>query len=153
MKPKKRKQYISLMEEYLPSEPCNCEICKAYCIRPGWWTVEEASIAIDAGYGDRMMLEMSLDLTFGVLSPAYKGCEQNFALQEYSHFGCIFFSNNLCELHDNGFQPLECRFCHHSREGLRQKCHADIEKQWLTPAGQALVAKWITMSRIRCLLR
>lgn len=95
------------------------------------------------------MLEMSPDFTFGVLSPAFKGCEQNFALQEFSHLGCNFLSNHLCELHGTGFQPLECRFCHHSRKGLGQKCHNDIEKDWLTVAGQTLVAKWLTVSGIR----
>ena len=46
-----------------------CEVCLTYCARPGWWTVEEAARAMDAGYSDRMMLEISPELTFGVLSP------------------------------------------------------------------------------------
>ncbi len=44
-------------------------------MRPGWWTVQEANEALHAGLGKRMMLEMSPDLSFGVLSPAFKGCE------------------------------------------------------------------------------
>jgi hypothetical protein len=38
----RKKKHRSLREEYPPSEPCSCEICKSYCVRPGWWTVEEA---------------------------------------------------------------------------------------------------------------
>jgi hypothetical protein len=143
----KRKYRHSLNEKYPPSEPCTCEICRAYCLRPGWWTVDEASKAIAAGYGDRMMLEISPELTFGVLSPAFKGCEKNFALQEFSRFGCNFLSNGLCELYGTGLEPLECRFCHHSRKGLGQKCHADIELDWNTPNGQTLVAKWVGMCK------
>lgn len=139
----KRKRNRSLEEKYPPSEPCGCEICRNYCARPGWWTVDEAQKAIDAGYGRRMMLEMSPELTFGVLSPAFKGCERNFALQECSKNGCNFFSNSLCELHGTGYEPLECLFCHHSRKGRGDKCHADLEQNWKTPAGQALVLSWI----------
>ena len=132
-----------MKKRYPPSEPCGCEICRSYCIRPGWWTVEEAAQAIKAGYGSRMMLEISPDRSFGVLSPAFRGCEQKYALQEYSYNGCNFLKNELCELHGTGFEPLECLFCHHLRKGLGQKCHTDIEKDWRTPAGQILVKKWI----------
>lgn len=133
----------ALKAKYPPSSPCDCETCRAFCIRPGWWTVEEAQKALDAGYGGRMMLEMSEDFTFGVLSPAFKGCERNFALQEYASAGCNFLSNGLCELHGTGLQPLECRFCHHSRKGRGPKCHADIARDWETNEGKLLVARWI----------
>jgi hypothetical protein len=113
-----------------------------YCKRPGWWTVEEPLAAINAGYANRMMLEMAPEMTFGVLSPAFKGCEGNFALNVFSVNGCNFLKNNLCDLHGSGYQPIECRFCHHSRKGLGKICHADIEKDWHTAAGQSLVAHW-----------
>ena len=41
----------------------------------GWWTVEQAAEAISTGLAFRMMLEIAPELTFGVLSPAFKGCE------------------------------------------------------------------------------
>lgn len=134
-----------LKEKYPPSDPCSCDICRSYCIRPGWWTVEEAGDAIKAGYGHRMMLEISPEMTFGVLSPAFKGCEGNFALQEYADKGCNFLKNGLCELHGTGYEPLECLFCHHLRKGLGQECHSDIEMDWRTPAGQGLVKIWLEL--------
>ena len=137
----------SLAEKYPPSEPCGCKICLSYCQRPGWWTVKEAAAAIEAGYGVRMMLEMSPERTFGVLSPAFKGCEVKFAEQAYSSNGCTFLKENRCELHGTGNQPLECRFCHHDRIGLGPRCHADIEKDWNTPAGRALVVKWSNLTK------
>ena len=132
----------SLIEKYPPSEPCNCTICLSYCKRPGWWSVKEASCAIEAGYGIRMMLEMSPERSFGVLSPAFKGCEMAFATNAYSSHGCTFLNDNHCELHGTGLQPIECRFCHHDRTGLGLRCHADIEKDWNTSAGRALVVRW-----------
>jgi hypothetical protein len=136
----KRKK--NLAEKYPPSEPCACEVCLSYCKRPGWWTVAEAARAIEEGFANRMMLEMSPDRKYGVLSPAFKGCEAFFAFELYADRGCNFLKNNRCELYGTGLQPLECRFCHHDRPGLGPLCHADLEKDWNTPAGQALVVRW-----------
>jgi hypothetical protein len=89
-----------------------------------------------------MMLEMSPELTFGVLSPAFKGCEGAFAAQLFAKRGCTFLKDERCELFGTGFQPLECRFCHHDRPGMGPRCHADLEKDWNTPAGRGLVVRW-----------
>lgn len=124
---------INLSKKYPPSKPCSCDICLNYCQRPGWWTVEEATKAIEAEYAGRMMLEMSPELTFGVLSPAFKGNEGHVALQIFAGQGCTFLKDNLCELFGTGLQPLECRFCHHTRRGLGQKCHLAIEQDWYSP--------------------
>ena len=132
----------SLAEKYPPSEPCACETCLAYCARPGWWTVEEAARALDAGYGARMMLEMAPDRSFAVLSPAFKGNELAFAKQIFAGQGCTFLKDARCELYGSGLQPLECRFCHHDRIGQGPLCHASLEKDWNTAAGVALVVRW-----------
>jgi len=126
-----------------PSESCSCEVCLTFCVRPGWWSVEEANQAIELGYADRMMLEVSPELTFGVLSPAFKGCEMNFALQEFSYNGCTFLENDLCELFGSGIEPLECKFSHHNHFGQGKKCHDALEKDWNTFRGQKTVEKWI----------
>ena len=139
----------TLREKYPPSEPCTCEICVGYCIRPGWWTVEEATQALEAGYGPRMMLEIAPELNFGVLSPAFKGCERAIATNQFAKNGCVFLNHDRCELFGTGHVPLECRFCHHERRGLGPNCHADLEKDWKSPAGQALVNQWIKQVGLR----
>jgi len=141
----KAKHDRALALKYPPSEPCSCEICLRYCVRPGWWTVQEAEAAMRAGYGSRMMLEVSPERSFGVLSPAFQGCERSFALQHFADRGCNFLRDNRCELHGTGFQPLECRFCHHDRTGLGPQCHAELENDWHIPAGRALVVRWTTL--------
>ena len=90
-----------------------------------------------------MMLEVAPELTFGVLSPAFRGCEKSFAANQYSRNGCNFLRNDRCELYGTSHQPLECRFCHHDRQGLGPRCHADLEKDWKTTEGQALVRAWM----------
>ena len=139
---RKRKQSHSLNEQFPVSPPCSCKICQSYCQRPGWWSVEEAAQALQAGYANRMMLEISPEHDFGVLSPAFGGCEGRFALQEFAKNGCTFLSDGLCELHESALEPLECRFCHHTRVGRGPQCHAALEKDWHTPAGQTLVENW-----------
>lgn len=95
-----------------------------------------------AGYAQRMMLEMSPDFSFGVLAPAFKGCGGRFALEIFADDGCNFLKNDRCELFGTGLQPLECRFCHHDRQGLGDKCHHALERDWNTPEGKSLVVKW-----------
>ena len=131
-----------LHKKYPPSEPCSCDICRKYCIRPGWWTVGEAKKTIEAGFADKMMLELSPELTFGVLSPAFRGNEGNVAVQLFADRGCTFLKNDLCELFGTDLRPLECRFCHHSRCNSGQHCHNDIEKDWNGKAGQRLIISW-----------
>ena len=132
----------SLREKYPPSEPCSCDVCLSYCKRPGWWTVEEASRAIQSGYAQRMMLEISPGNDFGVLSPAFKGNEVNYARQAFAGNGCTFLRNGRCELFGTGLQPLECRYCHHERAGLGVQCHRDIEEEWKQNEAKRLIVRW-----------
>lgn len=139
-----------LLAKYPPSPPCACEVCSAYCRRPGWWTVREAATAIEHGYGARMMLEVSPDRRLGVLSPAFKGNEGLYAANEFSGTGCTFWAaDGTCELHGSGVQPLECRFCHHDRPGDGPRCHRDLEKDWNSASGRALVARWARAAGLR----
>ncbi len=139
----KQKDEVALNRRFPPSEPCGCDVCRGYCARPGWWTVAEAERAMNAGYARRMMLELSPELTFGVLSPAFRGCEGNYALQIYAGNGCTFLQKGLCALHGTGLEPLECLYCHHERKGLGQACHTALEADWRTAAGQKLVLYWV----------
>ncbi|NMB62814.1 MAG: hypothetical protein GYA18_10815 [Chloroflexi bacterium] len=145
---RKHRQALTLYQRFPPSEACNCEICRSYCARPGWWNVIEATKSLQFEFSERIMLEIAPERTFGVLSPAFKGCEGSFALQEYAHNGCTFLQNGLCELFGSGLQPLECRFCHHTRFGLGSQCHAALENNWKTTAGQALVERWAKKHRL-----
>jgi hypothetical protein len=110
-------------------------ICLNYCRRPGWWAVAKAARAVNKGYAGRMMLEMSPELSFGVLSPAFSGNKANLAMQVFADQGCTFLIENLCELFGTGLLPLECRYCHHTRIVLGKKCHDALEKDWCSKAG------------------
>ena len=138
---------MNIIESFPPSEPCSCEICTKYCQRPGWWTIEEFERVLESQYYHRVMLEVAPELTFSVLSPAFKGCESNFALQDYAKNGCNFFINGLCELFGTNVQPLECRYCHHERAGKGIECHTAIENEWNSHEGKKLVEVWIDKVR------
>ncbi len=132
----------ALAVRFPPSEPCACDVCRAYCARPGWWMVRQAAQALAAGYGDRMMLEVAPDMAFGVLAPAFRGCEGRVALQQYARNGCTFLQDGGCALHATPHLPLECAFCHHGRPGQGQACHAALEADWRSAEGRALVKRW-----------
>ena len=139
----------NLVKKYPPSEPCDCQVCLSYCQRPGWWTVAQAGNAFRAGYSGRMMLEVSPEHKFAVLSPAFKGCEGGFALQEFATQGCNFLlPDQHCELFGSIFQPLECRFCHHNRPGLGPLCHAIW--RWTGKQRQAFCWSGAGASRLGC---
>ncbi|HNX44953.1 MAG TPA: hypothetical protein PLJ84_12085, partial [Bacteroidales bacterium] len=133
---------MAIENEFPPSWPCSCDTCVSYCRRPGWWTVREAEMAVAAGYAGRMMLEIAPELNFAVLSPAFRGNEGNYALELYAAEGCTFLVNNLCELFGTGLQPLECRYCHHEREGMGENCHQAIEAEWNTDDAKRLIVRW-----------
>jgi hypothetical protein len=137
-----------LHKKYPPSPPCNCEECRNYCKRPGWWSVAEAERAFRDGYANRMMLEIAPEGNFGVLSPAFKGNEGQIALKQFSQNGCTFFSDGLCELYGTGYEPIECRFCHHSRKGLGIKCHLELELDWHTNRGANLIKTWCKETKL-----
>ena len=140
--------HFTLEKKFPASPPCTCDVCRNYCRRPGWWSVEQADRAITAGLSDRMMLEVSPELTFGVLSPAFKGNEANIALQPFAGKGCTFLLEDLCTLFGSGLQPLECRFCHHTRQNQGVACHAALERDWNSPRGQKLVIQWNQVTRV-----
>lgn len=134
-------QYQTMSELFPPSASCHFDVRQS-CQRTGWWTVEEAQRAMKNGLSLRMMLDVSPDLSYGVLSPAYRGCEGNVALNSLKKNGCAFDADGSCRLHNTGLQPLECRFCHHTRVDLELKCHEALDWDWRTPQGQALVQAW-----------
>ncbi len=134
---------INLHKKYPPSPPCGCDICRAFCRRPGWWSVAQAAAALRGGLGKRMMLEVAPERTYAVLSPAFRGCEGKLATQTYANQGCTFLrEDDSCELHASPYLPLECAFCHHERAGLGKQCHADLRADWRTPEGRQLVRVW-----------
>jgi hypothetical protein len=42
---KRKRRIKTLQERNPPTEPCGCDVCRGYCKRPGWWTVEEGAPA------------------------------------------------------------------------------------------------------------
>lgn len=132
-----------LYKKYPPSESCSCSECQSYCTRPGWWLPKEAEKAIAHGYAKRMMLEVSPVYNYAVLAPAFKGNEGRYALRIFSSNGCTFFNNQRCDLYSQNLQPLECRFCHHSRKGKGIQCHISIGNEWKKEYARKLIAHWM----------
>ena len=87
------------------------------------------------------MLEMSPDFGFGVLSPAFKGNENEIAVQEYAENGCTFLKDDLCELFGSGLEPLECRFTHHAR----LEWDPNAIRRWKGTGGRQKASNWLSV--------
>lgn len=140
---------IALELRYPDAPACSCKLCKAQCHRPGWMTVEEAKAAIAAGYGDRLMIDylhLGGDQFIGVLCPAYTGREGKLAEWSGGVGGCVLqTADGLCEIHDSGFKPLECRTASHDPSKAKRRpgnIKEDIAREWMSLEGVLLLRLW-----------
>lgn len=125
---------------------CSCEKCVKACKRyPGWFSVEEASRAIDGGHAKRLMLDWyAADPDIYVLAPAgqgYEGKSAPFWPDEYMQ--CTFLINDRCTIHDSGFKPRMCcesMIC--QQTGPSKK---DFTEDWDTDEGRDLINRWWEM--------
>ena len=137
---------------------CTCERCADLCRRnPGWMTPTEARGAIAAGYGPRLMcdwLEPSEELgnndRIHVLAPASVGCEGWYApefdiwelmIGPPNKGKCIFFKTGLCEIHESGFKPLQCREALACGEKVGIDNY-EMARLWNSDDGRELVDFW-----------
>lgn len=90
---------------------CDCSVCRNMCRTPGLATPQEIMTLIEKGYEKRLqttiwgvgMLLGITDKPIGMVQP------------RIVNGWCTFRKKNgLCELHDLGLKPTECRLAHHS---------------------------------------
>jgi hypothetical protein len=140
---------------------CTCERCVKMCqSRPCWGTPEDMKAIIDAGLGDRLMVDMDgyydsngfAEVGPRVLCPGAVGHEgsDNDMLHVSSGWGdrypsnpCTFLKDGLCELHALGLKPTEGRrvTCVHGDTSWHG-VHDEMENAWKTAEGSDLVEKW-----------
>lgn len=148
---------------------CTCPKCVRACRHtPGWMTPEEAARAIDAGLGERLMVDWWVrwpgehareDGKLLLLCPASRGSEGDFHRDWYGDDwdpmaffsppkgkgACTFLTKEeRCSIHDSGHKPIECRevmVCGNEEDydGL----HENVAGLWATEEAQALVARWV----------
>lgn len=121
---------------------------------PGWMSPEDAEKAMEAGLAGRMMRDWYVSGgNIDVLAPASIGCEGRdapdmdlgsmlkFLIQgSWGKGRCTFLKDGLCELHDSGYKPMQCResYCCKS-EG---PSNLEMSEMWDTPYGRQMVARW-----------
>jgi hypothetical protein len=113
--------------------------------RPCWGTPKDAAAIIEAGLGDRLMLDYwansETDDTY-ILAPAIVGYERN-RTPFWPRGRCTFLTKKgLCELHDAGLKPTEGRLAMCGRGKTPPNLHETVAKEWETPEAIALVASW-----------
>jgi len=142
---------------------CSCKECARLCERqPGWPTPQEARMAIEAGYADRYMRDWwdGHEKVY-IICPASKDCGGREAPEIPDSDGflggfmaiaagwtkgrCVLLKDGLCEIHDSGFKPVQCREalgCKavDPRDGRSQ--NEDVMKLWDTDEGREVVKLW-----------
>jgi hypothetical protein len=129
------------MKQYIKTQ-CVCEICKEMCVRrPCWPSPDEVVKLIEAGYGDRLMLDYwCADPDINIIAPACIGSERSRA-PSFRFTRCTFIGAlGLCELHDIGLKPIEGRLTHH--DGDLKDLHYDVAMLWESDEGREVVQKW-----------
>lgn len=132
---------------------CSCVKCQDMCKRPCWGTPQEIQKIIDAGFGDRLMLDYWGHTDNGaetfIIAPAENGREKKKATF-IPRSGCTFFKNGLCELHDLKLKPIEGRVadCKDDHSHMEPTVHEMVYKTWETPEGVDLVAKWMQTHQV-----
>lgn len=145
---------------YIDYSDCkDCAIGKKFCSRACWPIPEEAKKIMDAGLGNKLMLDYWVaPINIYILCPATPGFESKDAPDpdnpwEYLDIlsglkkdplkgGCTFQdpANGYCVLHDIALKPAEGRkTCCKARH---KELHEDIAMTWNTAEGQELIKEW-----------
>ena len=125
------------MAKHVPS--CSCDECVRMCERPCWPTPDEAQRLIDAGYGNKLMLDYwAASANVYLLCPAERGREGGNA-SFIPRNGCTLLKNGRCTIH-NVCKPLEGRVASH--DGKHDGVHQSVAALWDTDKGRSIVAAW-----------
>jgi Fe-S-cluster containining protein len=119
---------------------CDCSNCKGCCIEvPGWFTPAEALLAIEAGFANRLSAVKEDGVIAIAPSPVgYEGQEKR-----HGPGICNFFTKDgLCEIHDSGFKPIECRTGFGCSPGSDYPELETMHEMWVSEEGQNAVKIW-----------
>lgn len=147
-------QLVTDPRKFPDAEHCSCKKCQSKCSRPCWPLPEEAQAIIDAGFGDRLMIDYWAKVTgkdTELLCPALVGYEGEFA-PWWTRGMCTFYDTaGLCVLHDLGLKPVEARVAPHSQfEYHKNKdhqynfnsLHEMVSKTWENKEARKIIKQW-----------
>jgi hypothetical protein len=107
---------------------------------PGWMTPEEAMKAIEVGFAPR--LSAVIEGNAIAVAPSVVGNEGR--PTPHRPGWCTFLTEDrLCEIHDSGFKPIECRTgfgCRMDHPDMPSV--EDMHDMWNTSEGADAVAAW-----------
>lgn len=122
---------------------CSCEKCSSMCHAPCNGTSEDMHRLMNAGYGDRLMLD-DWPGDEKVIKPALKGYEGKQAPWETRSLpGCTFWKEGKCELHSLGLKPTLAKLVIHdqSDEEHEQICEF-IRESWRKEEAIEAINRW-----------
>lgn len=139
-----------MTDQKFPESSCSCPKCVKMCEgRPCWGTPAEIQKIIDAGHGNRLMLDWWENASadeIRIVAPAIVGYEGKKA--PYWPMGrCAFLNEkSLCDLHDLGLKPLEGRAAS-CKDQAEDGCHEHCAKSFDTKEGRKVVRNFQEISK------
>ncbi len=103
-------EYIARKTGKKPNN-CKCQLCKSQCHTPGIGTPEDMKKIIDAGFTNKVALTIwDVEVRLGMTNTPTPMITPRF---DKTKNACAFFIDGLCELHDLGLKPTECKLSNH----------------------------------------
>ncbi len=132
---------MPLTDDHEPTT-CTCDRCRSFCRRRSCWpTPEEAQAIIDAGHGDKLMLDWWVATpTIYLLCGAIAGYEGKAAPADPRGRCGFLTADEQCELHPD-LKPIEGRLAYHDGRDLSW-LHGEVAAAWDTPLGRSIVKSW-----------
>lgn len=119
---------------------CKCSACKGCCEKvPGWFTPTEAMLAIEAGFASRL----SAVKEYGVVAIAPSPVGYEGRAKHHGPGVCNFLTKDgLCEIHNSGFKPIECRTGFGCSPGADYPELETMHEMWASEEGHNAVETW-----------
>jgi hypothetical protein len=114
---------------------CQCNACKQQCTQaPCLGTPDDIINIIKAGYGDRLApTEWQTGMRMGIIDRPVIMLQAEY---DNDKKACTFFTNGLCQLHDQGLKPTEGKLSDHNititNLVFEKSLSWAVAKEWLT---------------------
>lgn len=137
-------------------ESCTCNRCVGACKRnPGWFGLDDAERALNAGLAPKMMLDYWIDSPFVyILAPASVGYEGKLAPDRplfdfnWTKGHCTFLKANRCLIHYSGYKPMQCKglLCCTPLIENNHISNLTMRNIWDCERGRLLVERWRSLT-------
>lgn len=124
---------------------CKCKECKRQCEKVSCLgTPADIEKIVDAGFKDRIA-------PTEWIVPALYPDPITMYQPKYDRYGCTFFKEGLCTLHDLGLKPTEGRLSHHSTIDVRKNTSISraVARSWCDTTNTEIMQRLVEKMNVK----